>query len=93
MIAAAVELKDRLPRVWARVQAGGLEAWRARRIGEATIELSPEAAAFVDGQVAPFAHRIGMAALERRPVEYAYPSTGLAMRAETSARTAIRAGG
>src|SRR4051812_32785803 len=64
-IAAAVELKYRLPRVWARVQCGHLEAWRARRIAEFTLNLSAEAAAFVDAQVAPFAHRIGMAALER----------------------------
>ena len=65
LVAAAVELKYRLPRCWARVQSGDLEAWRARRIAEATILLSQEAAAFVDAQVAPFAHRIGIAALER----------------------------
>ena len=47
------------------MQAGDLEAWRARRIAEATFALSQEAAAFVDAQVAPFAHRIGVAALER----------------------------
>ena len=65
LVAAAVELKYRLPRCWARVQSGDLEAWRARRIAEATFNLSQEAAAFVDAQVAPFAHRIGIAALER----------------------------
>jgi 5-methylcytosine-specific restriction endonuclease McrA len=47
------------------VQAGDLEAWRARRIAESTFNLSAGAAAFVDAQVAPFAHRIGIAALER----------------------------
>ena len=47
------------------MQSGDLEAWRARRIAEATLGLSAEAAAFVDAQVAPFAHRIGIAALER----------------------------
>jgi 5-methylcytosine-specific restriction endonuclease McrA len=47
------------------MQAGDLEAWRARRIAEETFNLSAEAAAFVDAQVAPFAHRIGIAALER----------------------------
>ena len=65
LIAAAVELKYRLPRVWARVHCGDLEAWRARRIAEETFGLSMEAATFVDAQVAPFAHRIGIAALER----------------------------
>ena len=47
------------------MQSGDLEAWRARRIAEETFALSQEAAAFVDAQVAPFAHRIGIAALER----------------------------
>jgi len=65
LVAAAVELKYRLPRVWTRVRSGDLEAWRARRIAEETFGLSQEAAAFVDAQVAPFAHRIGIAALER----------------------------
>ena len=65
LVAAAVELKYRLPRVWSRVLEGELEAWRARRIAEATFLLSKEGAAFVDAQVAPFAHRIGIAALER----------------------------
>ena len=69
LVAAAVELKYRLPRVWARVQSGDLEAWRARRIAEETFGLSFEAAAFVDAQVATFAHRIGIAALERLIVE------------------------
>ena len=69
VIAAAVELKYRLPRTWTRVQAGDLEAWRARRIAEATFGLSQEAAAFVDAQVAPFAYRIGIAALERLVAE------------------------
>ena len=41
VIAAAVELKYRLPRLWDRVQAGDLEAWRARRIAEATLGLVP----------------------------------------------------
>ena len=65
LVAAAVELKYRLPRCWARMHSGDLEAWRARRIAEATMLLSKEAAAFVDAQVAPFAHRTGLAALER----------------------------
>src|SRR3954447_15073569 len=63
----AVELRHRLPRVWARVVAGDLAAWRARRIARQTIVLSPAAAGFVDvqvagfvdSQVAGFAHRIG----------------------------------
>ena len=69
MIAHALELKYRLPRVQIRVDAagqpGGLAPWRARRIAEATLGLSLEAAAFVDTQIAPYAHRIGPAQLDR----------------------------
>ncbi len=69
LVAHAVELKYRLPRVWARVQAHGLAAWRARRVAAATLGLTQEAAGFVDAQVAGFAHRIGPAALDRLVAE------------------------
>jgi len=52
----AVELRYRLPRVWARVVANQLPEWRARRIARETIALTPQAATFVDTQVAGFAH-------------------------------------
>src|SRR3954470_23825713 len=61
----AVELRHRLPRIWARVGAGDLPAWRARRIARATIALSPAAAGFVDSQVAGFAHRIRPSGVDR----------------------------
>ena len=57
--------RHRLPRVWARVQAGDLRPWLARRIAEKTLLLSPEAASFVDRHVAPTAHRIGPVQLDR----------------------------
>ncbi|MDQ6640930.1 MAG: HNH endonuclease [Actinomycetota bacterium] len=57
----AVELCDRLP----RVGAGDLQAWRARRIARVTICLSLEAAAYVDAQVARFAHRVGPSEVDR----------------------------
>ncbi|MBA3783253.1 MAG: HNH endonuclease, partial [Nocardioides sp.] len=46
LIGQAIELRHRLPRLWRRVQAGDLPAWRARRIAETTIHatLSHEAA-------------------------------------------------
>ncbi|MEO5653457.1 MAG: HNH endonuclease, partial [Marmoricola sp.] len=69
LVAEAVELKHRLPRTWARVQAHDLPAWRARRVAAATLGLTREAAEFVDAQVAPFAHKIGPAALDRLVVE------------------------
>ena len=61
----ALELRYRLPRVWRRVQAGGLRPWLARRIAEKTLLLSMEAASFVDRHVAPTAHRIGPVQLDR----------------------------
>jgi Domain of unknown function (DUF222) len=61
----AVELRYRLPRLWRRVAAGELAAWKARRIAAATIALSREAAGFVDAHVAHVAHRIGPFQLAR----------------------------
>src|SRR5680860_1514153 len=69
LIADAVELKYRLPKVWARIRSGALQAWRARRVAQATLGLSMEAARFVDTQVAAFAHKIGVAALDRLVAE------------------------
>ncbi len=69
LLADAVELKHRLRRTWGRVQAHQLPAWRARRVAQATLGLSIEAARFVDTHVAPYAHRIGPAALDRLVAE------------------------
>ncbi|MFC6319973.1 DUF222 domain-containing protein, partial [Nocardioides sp. GCM10027113] len=55
----AVELRYRLPRLYRRVVAGDLPAWRARHIARHTIALNPAAAEFVDRHVAHVAHKIG----------------------------------
>ncbi|MEZ5097511.1 MAG: HNH endonuclease [Nocardioides sp.] len=60
----ALELRHRLPRLWGRVVDGQVPVWRARRVAAATHCLSREAAAWVDGQVASYAHRVGPATLE-----------------------------
>jgi hypothetical protein len=65
LVAQALELAHRLPKVWKRVQDGSLAPWRAKRIAEATLDLSMEAATFVDAQVAPFAHKTGVAQTQR----------------------------
>ena len=65
LIAEALELADRLPRVWARVKAGDLPPWRARRIADRTICLPPEGADYVDRHFAPFAHRMGIGQVDR----------------------------
>ena len=48
LIGQAVELAYRLPKIWARVVAGDLPPWRARRIAEQTIGLCLEGAGYVD---------------------------------------------
>ena len=64
-LGCAIELRYRLPRAWARVMAGDLQAWRARRIAEATLWLTPDAAAFVDRHVAPVAHKVRPTAVDK----------------------------
>jgi hypothetical protein len=64
-IGDALELAFRLKKTWARVLAGTLPAWRARRIAQATRCLPPQGAAWVDQQVVSFAHQISLAALDR----------------------------
>ena len=44
LVAEALELVHRLPRLWARVEAGGVSAWRARLVARHTMALSVEAA-------------------------------------------------
>ena len=48
LIADALDLRYRLPRLWGRVLTGGVRAWQARRIAEQTRPLSWEACADVD---------------------------------------------
>ena len=65
LLAEAVELAHRLPRTWARVRSGDLPPWRARRVAGSMICLTAEGAGYVDRHVAPFAHRVGLAQLDR----------------------------
>ena len=73
LIGHALELRHRLPRLWDLVQSGRVPAWRARLVAEATIHaapaLPPEAAAYVDSQVAAVAGKIGPTQLDRLVAE------------------------
>jgi hypothetical protein len=73
LIGHALELRHRLPRLWAQVHTGQVPAWRARAVAETTIHSSPaltaEATGFVDAQVAAVAGRIGAAQLDRLVAE------------------------
>jgi hypothetical protein len=73
LIGHALELRHRLPRLWAQVQSGLVPAWQARQVADTTIHSTPrltvQAAAFVDGQVAAVAGRVGPAQLDRLVAE------------------------
>jgi len=73
LVGHALELRHRLPRLWAQVHTGRVPAWRARLVAETTIHTAPsltrEAAAFVDSQVAAVAGRVGPAQLDRLVAE------------------------
>jgi hypothetical protein len=60
-----VEMAHRLPRVWARVLDYSVEGWRARQVADVTKKLSPEAVAWVDGQIAPVLHKRGRVTISR----------------------------
>ena len=64
-VGQAVELRDRLAGFWGRVMAGAVPAWEARQVATETIPLSVEAAAYVDAQLAPFAHRLSYGRIMR----------------------------
>ncbi|HEY0952374.1 HNH endonuclease signature motif containing protein [Nocardioides sp.] len=61
----AVEVRHRLPRLWARVLAGEVAVWRARKIARSTMSLPADGADHVDRHLAPVAHRLTWAQLER----------------------------
>ena len=73
LIGHALELRHRLPRLWSQVHTGRVPAWRARSVAEATIHaapaLTPEAAGWVDAQVAAVAGKVGPAQLDRLVAE------------------------
>jgi hypothetical protein len=52
LVSEAVELCFRLPRLWALVHDGRLQAWKARQVARATTGLSRDAVGFVDRHLA-----------------------------------------
>ena len=59
LLADALDLQHRLPRLWAAVEALRVAPWKARKIAQATHNLSQAAAASVDRQLADRDHRRG----------------------------------
>jgi hypothetical protein len=60
-----VHLRQRMPRIWALVQARVVQGWRALRIAERTIGKPDDVVAWIDEQVAPIAHKVGVVTLEK----------------------------
>ena len=69
LVGDVVEAKHRLPKVWARLLAGQVTAWRVRRLAQATRSLSAEAVAFVDAQIAHVIHTAGPVTVDRLVLE------------------------
>jgi hypothetical protein len=59
LLADALELACRLPRLWDLVRSGAVAVWRARLIARETTDLSQEAALFADRLIAATPNRIG----------------------------------
>ncbi len=61
----ALELRHRLPRLFARVVALQVPVWKAFRVAEQTLDLSPAGAGWVDRAVAPHLHSCSWAQVTR----------------------------
>ena len=64
-LGAVLEVRYRLPRLWAAVASGRCPLWRARRVAERTIALCEDGAGFVDTHVDGFTHAVSAAQLDR----------------------------
>ena len=64
LLADALDLQHRLPRIWAAVEALVVAPWKARKIAQATHALSKAAAGYVDAQLAGRVGTCGWRAIE-----------------------------
>ncbi len=58
LVGDALDLRHRLPRLWARIVAGEVKPWIGRRCAEATRHLSMDTVAVVDRRIAKYAHSL-----------------------------------
>ena len=65
LIRDALTLRHRLPRVWARVIAGEVPVWRARRIAAAVHARPADVSTYLDAHLAAVADRVGVVTLDR----------------------------
>ncbi len=69
LMSDVLDLRHRLPRTWARIEALEIPAFRGRRIAQATTGLSKAAAAYVDAELAPIAGSCGARRIDRAIAE------------------------
>src|SRR3954452_8249706 len=95
LVSDAVELCYRLPKLWALVQDGHLQAWKARTVATETTHLSREAAGFVDTHLATTARRNklpgpgGIRALVHQALLRCDPDTAAAVEQATRNRRGV----
>ncbi|WP_166139260.1 HNH endonuclease [Nocardioides ochotonae] len=65
LVGDALELAHRLPRIFKRVRAGEVPAWKARRVAQLTTALPLAGAEFVDRQLAAVVGKISWAGIGR----------------------------
>ncbi len=58
LIGNALDLRHRLPQLWARIQAGEVKPWIGRQIATDTRDVSLETVTVVDRRVAKYAHSL-----------------------------------
>jgi|GEM_PF-2270036 len=63
-LADALEVRHRLPRVWAMIMTGGFQVWRARQLAAETVRLNDAAVAVIDTQAAMAGLGLGPRQLE-----------------------------
>ena len=64
LIGDALDLRHRLPLLWARIKAGHVRTWLGRKVAQATRSHPASTAAFVDARVTPWAERLSWGRLE-----------------------------
>lgn len=65
LLGDAVEIKHRLPRLWRLVQCGVVPAWKVRRIGQYTKELSLDATLWIDDELSLTPRQVNLGRIEK----------------------------
>ena len=95
LIADALDLRQRLPRLWKTVQAGGVAAWKARRVAAATRTHTIAQAAEVDSVVHQVIASLGWSRFEAildATIKQADPDSARAAEQDAATRRFVAVG-